>query len=537
MDSARNSKFLDRKSRFSSLTGLAILLVASGTLAAEVFRGKPLGHSLLNVEGAVSIAFLLLILFRSETLQISPQSTIPIVLPGLALAFVVAIAYFPILRMPFQYDDYTHIFDAASSTWATILAQFGPVARKPGLFFRPFGFLVYWSSYLWAGADPWRWHFLSIMLHLANCFLLWAFCIALEINRRESFGAALFFGLNPVSVEAVAWIDARFDLLTTCFVLIALISVCRYLSSSRFLWLLVALSAGACSVLTKESAFCLPLLLACLAFFRTRKDWPRLRIACVLMTALFVGLFAYRWWALGGIGGYRSPSHELEIARVGFLRTLNALLVRDWAILLFPVNWSVPLSVFLRAALVAALPAVVACMWRARISRRRLFGCLAFTLAAALPVQHLLLLDTDLHGSRLLYLGAVGVSVLWGTLLGATDRAPWRVLTIGCVLALQLSLTRHNLSAWQSVSQQARSVCAEFGLSSVSVAGPIVVRGLPREKNGVVFLANGFPECVEMSTGFPRGRIHVENSTQANFVWNDETGRIEAVRAIAGSVK
>src|SRR5260370_40517154 len=106
----------------------------------KVLARKPLGHSLLNVESAVSIAFLILILFRSEKVQIWPQSKIPIVFPGLALCLV-AIAYLPILRMPFQYDDYTHIFDAASATWATILAQFGPVARKPGLFFRPFGFL------------------------------------------------------------------------------------------------------------------------------------------------------------------------------------------------------------------------------------------------------------------------------------------------------------------------------------------------------------------------------------------------------------
>jgi hypothetical protein len=35
------------------------------------------------------------------------------------------------------------------------------------------------------------------------------------------------------------------------------------------------------------------------------------------------------------------------------------------------------------------------------------------------------------------------------------------------------------------------------------------VTGLPNVKNGVYFLRNGFPECVEWNTGISQWRVHV----------------------------
>ena len=46
-----------------------------------------------------------------------------------------------------------------------------------------------------------------------------------------------------------------------------------------------------------------------------------------------------------------------------------------------------------------------------------MIGCLAFILAAGLPVEHLLLISPDLGGSRILYLGSVGWALLWAVVL------------------------------------------------------------------------------------------------------------------------
>ena len=59
-------------------------------------------------------------------------------------------------------------------------------------------------------------------------------------------------------------------------------------------------------------------------------------------------IFAYRWWALNGIGGYTAPGGEANILHFNIVRTIDALLLRQWAVLLFPFNWTIPSGPILR---------------------------------------------------------------------------------------------------------------------------------------------------------------------------------------------
>ena len=67
------------------------------------------------------------------------------------------------------------------------------------------------------------------------------------------------------------------------------------------------------------------------------------------------------------------------------------------------------------------------------------------------------------------------------------------------MFAWHMSMLRHNLGFWIRVPEEARSVCADFARTAAAVDGQAVVGGLPQKKDGVVFLANGFPECVAMN--------------------------------------
>jgi hypothetical protein len=348
--------------------------------------------------------------------------------------------------------------------------------------------------------------------------------------------AALLFALNASSAETVSWIDARFDLMTTSLVLGSLLCFCRFLESGRRVWILAALPIGACAMLSKESAFCLPLLAACLWFFYPEggRDEPDQRrrwwTGCAWLAGVAVALFAYRWWALGGVGGYRTSPGQVDLGRFHPIHTLNALALRDWAILFFPLNWSAPPGALLRIFLISTPIVLAACAWWARIPRRVFLGSIALTLAAALPVQHLLLIGTDLSGSRVVYLLSVGWAILWGNLVSAIPRAHWRALAIAWMLALEALMLHHNLAEWTTVPFEAHNVCVAFAETVRSTTEPVVVSGLPVKKRGVVFLHGGFPECVEMNGGIPLGRIQVRDGPGANYFWNDLSGRIEPVR-------
>jgi hypothetical protein len=474
-------------------------------------------HALLNVEGFIAVGFLAALFVRGGQGNARVASFAGWRFgAAVAIALVISFSFAPIVRTPFLYDDYTHITDASRFTWRSVVEQFEPVSGR-GLFFRPVGFFLYWLNYLWAGDDPAWWHASSIALHVVCSCLVYALCRELGVSWLASLAGALLFAVTGLAAETVAWIDARFDLMATLLVLLSLILVCRG-------WLMGGLALGAAGMLCKESAYCLPLLIASLTFFKD--DRRRLLRAAAWAGVVAALLFAYRWWALGGIGGYG--------LRLNALRSAEALFFRQWALLFFPFNWPAPASPVFRWT-VAMLPFVLAAAaWMAKAPRRRLAGSVIFIVAAGLPVQHLLLLDSGLGGSRVLYLGSVGWALLWAVVLDAmTER---RAMVVACLmLAIGASMLEHNLSVWRETANLARATCESFGRMSAYVSGPIVVRDLPASRMGVVFLANGFPQCVEMNSGVPAWRIGLGGSGTAEsraheFVWNEAADRMEEVK-------
>jgi hypothetical protein len=501
-------------------------VVAGLFLAFDIYFRGPLQHALMNVEGIVALSLVALTLVRSGTSQPIRDHRSFDLLALAAILGLVALAFAPIVHTPFLYDDYTHIADASRSSWNSVGVQFGRLP-VPGLFFRPVGFLFYWLNYLAVGANATLWHAGNIALHAACSCLVYALCRQLGLSSRSGLAAALLFGLCGISAESVAWVDAGFVILTTALILLSLIAVCGYAATGRVLWLIAALIFGACAMLSKETAFCLPFLIASLALFLNRKQWRRIGIATTFSGLLTFLLFLYRWWAIRGIGGYAGTFGNVSILHFNLVRTLDALFLRQWAVLFFPMNWSVSAGPILRLALAASPFILGACLWMSKPSRRAILGCIAFIVAAALPVEHLLLISPDLGGSRTLYLGSVGWALLVALILegiGATPR-----LVAACVLlALQAAILEHNLAIWRDTAALARSICVDFGRKIAGSSGPVTVSGLPAIRNGAVFMHNGFPQCVGMNTGVPASRIQTEPRNDASkFVWDSANSRIE----------
>src|SRR5262249_40663318 len=130
-------------------------------------------------------------------------------------------------------------------------------------------------------------------------------CRKLGVTRAGAVCASLLFAINACAAEPVGWIDAGFDLVTTGFVLLALILTCRYLESGGRECLAAALCAASAAVFCKESAYCLPALMVCIIILQSKGSGGRRGRYAFLWVTLICGvLFAYRWWAVGGLGGY-----------------------------------------------------------------------------------------------------------------------------------------------------------------------------------------------------------------------------------------
>jgi hypothetical protein len=514
---------------------LAIRFVAGPFHSAVVTVNSP-----VNAAAAVAVSFVLLVLIgtwnRAGPL---PEPRTAWVDLSVIIA-ATAVAFWPNLRSPLVYDDYRHIVEASHATWRILADAFAPVPGGHGLFFRPVGFISYWLDYQWAGADAIRWHLWSLVAHAANTCLVYVLVTRLGMRRAAALAAALLFALHGSRAETVAWADARFDLLATFFALTAVLAVLAYCRKGRRVWCVPMAVCAALAVYTKESAFCLPLLPVALLPCLPRAQWRRAMAASLALGSVCAILFAYRWWALGGIGGYADRTGVSAVWQSRPLHTSEALFFRQWAFLFFPVNWSAPLEWWLHAAAAGFLAMLVVFAARGGAylgGRARLVAGLAFVLAAVIPVQHLLMFQPDFAGARVLYLPVAGLAIFWAAVLerGAPRKLTW-AMAAGLV-AFNVAALEHNLGPWRTTPAVAAAVCGGLGRELANDPRPVFVSGLPDRLLGVYFLSNGFPECVEMNSGEAAGRVHLVGGparagpvTERRFVWSQERGRLEEGR-------
>ena len=204
----------------------------------------------------------------------------------------------------FLSDDYYLVTLAASTRGYS-----APLFKHGGgtEFFRPVGGLALAVTAWWAGADPFFWHLASLVIHLANSVLVFLLIRRLFSNRLAALVAAILFAIHGTRPEAVTWIAGRFDLISSFFVLAGLLlfvahlgPVPRIRATACYAGSLLAMVVA---ILTKESAYVFPaLLMLTIAVCPSvsRQDVKR----TLPFWALAIVLFAMRWWALGGIGGY-----------------------------------------------------------------------------------------------------------------------------------------------------------------------------------------------------------------------------------------
>ena len=169
----------------------------------------------------------------------------------------------------------------------------------------------------------------------------------------------------PIHAEPVAWMSGRFDVLSTAMILWA--ATCyvwsrrkRTNGSYSLVFVLIALS-----IFSKETGFVLPVLLVAaeILVFRTKPGW--------IMTGYFAlaGLmFAYRFHALGGLGGYKpgGVSSALDISP----KTFEGLLIRSPSQMLTGLNWTQPgTTILIVASLLASVLLLAAICAEPDISR------------------------------------------------------------------------------------------------------------------------------------------------------------------------
>ena len=294
--------------------------------------------------------------------------------------------------------------------------------------YRPLTLTTFALDSIWTGRNPFGYHLVNLLLHLACIVLVYAVARAAmrPDNRRFAWVPAAWFGLSPWLGEAHIWINGRSDPLCALFVLGSFLIWDRALTSKR--WQLHAATAALmfCALLCKEVALgVLPSFLLWPSLQRLNLS-ARQRIMALWSPTL--GAAAYlvvRLTVLGGLKSHQDTAQLSEaVSNFGllFFDALRAAVAPSPPYLKSLVESYIGVPQAVRwAALVAALVVIALA-----VSMRRRHAALAWSVvlfAGALAPASLITTLIWPGFGRYLYLPLAGLCIgVVDTLIAGLER-------------------------------------------------------------------------------------------------------------------
>ena len=319
-------------------------------------------------------------------------------------------------------------------------------------------------------------HLTSLLLHLANVWLLFEILRRMTRGHAGSVGASAFvaalFGIHPTHVESVAWIAERKDVLSGFFFLLTLGAWHRWTQAppgkhlSRYLLVLLAF---ACALLSKPMVVTLPCVLLLLDIWplgrlrageirSVRELWAGLRPLLVEKVPLFILSAASSAVTVhtqqGSLATLAAVSAGRRVgnALVSYLIYLGKMFWPAKLAAFYPLPGTVPLWKTLAAgALLAAVTALA--VWRLRRQPYLAVGWLWF-LGMLVPVIGLVQVGRQAMADRYTYLPSIGLflAVAWGMAEVIARRRLPRMAVAGGALAViaALSVAAHaQVKTWK----------------------------------------------------------------------------------------
>jgi tetratricopeptide (TPR) repeat protein len=309
---------------------------------------------------------------------------------------------------------------------------------------------------------------------------------------RSAFAAALL-AVHPLTVESVAWVTERKDVLSGFFWLLTVIAYGRYASNRRRGAYVAALVSMALGLMSKPTLVSLPLVLLALDFWPLRR-WatvPAARLLAEKVPFLVLAAASAAVTVLSHARGGHLASASSTPLTSRIANALGALVVY-----LGQVVWPARLAVFYpltpsalasgRTVAAGTILGLLSWVVVRNASRRPYLvtGGLWFLLALA-PVLGLVQTGQQAHADRFMYLPLVGLGIVaaWG----AADLAAWRPVlrpllpwTAAAILLAWTALTRAQVRHWEStitLFSHAVAVTGDNTLAQMNLARALARQG------------------------------------------------------------
>ena len=216
---------------------------------------------------------------------------------ALVLAAVTILVYRPAWNGGFLWDDDYYITNNELLTAPDGLRRIWFSLDSPSQYF-PLVYTTFRFEHALWGLNPTGYHWINLVLHVANALLVWAVLARLKIPGAWLAGA--IFALHPVQVESVAWITERKNVLMGFFFLLTLLTWIAFVderTKRRWLFYGLALILYLLALSAKTTACTLPAALFLILWLEDQRiSWKRIfQIVPFVVLGLAMGALAI-WW-------------------------------------------------------------------------------------------------------------------------------------------------------------------------------------------------------------------------------------------------
>ena len=215
----------------------------------------------------------------------------------LLLASATIFAYRPAWNGGFIWDDDDYVINNELLTATDGLRRIWFSLDAPSQYF-PLVYTTFRIEHALWGLNSFGYHWVNLLLHVANALLVWRVLACLKIPGAWLAGA--IFALHPVQVESVAWITERKNVLMGFFFLLTLLAWIAFVDERTkrpWHWYVLALALYVLALSAKTTACTLPAALLLILWLQKKPiDWRRiLQIVPFFLLGLGMGLVAV-WW-------------------------------------------------------------------------------------------------------------------------------------------------------------------------------------------------------------------------------------------------
>lgn len=384
------------------------------------------------------------------------------------LILMSVLAFGGVTRLEFvNYDDDVYITEnPAVLKGVSIESMRGTLTAVYGSLWHPVTTLSHQLDVEFFGTNPRGHHITNLILHTANGVLLFLFLFQITGERFpwRSAGVAALFLVHPLSVESVAWVAERKNVLSTFFWILTMWTHVRYTTRPtplRYAGLLTAFFLG---LLSKPMLVSLPIVLLLLDIWplaRFSPDNPRgiwnlilekiplfiLALVFCVITYLFQ-LKAGSAVSLAGIGMWTRVenavvSYVLYVGKIIWPTDLAAIYPhpgRD--ILLWKFLFSAPVLIYTSVMAVRSI----------RTAPYFTFGWFWY-IVTFIPVIGLVQVGVQAMADRYTYVPVIGIYIAaaWGLpfFIRQKDRKVW-IAGAGIFLAALILSTRAQVGVWRN---------------------------------------------------------------------------------------